>query len=209
MDQKTFSIFRDLVTSRRSVRKFAPRPVDPGIVKSVMEAVRFSPSPTNRQCFRFIAVQDPLILQSLKIDVIRKIDEISETLEGESSQAFREYAKWFTFFEQAPLVVFGLFRTFVSRLPGGRKSERRLEGLAEIQAFGGAVHAMLLGLYAMDLGSCWMSGPLVTVTQIEELLHIERPWQVGAVIPVGWPESSPPVPKKPGIDAFFGWFPAC
>lgn len=207
MDSKIFTGFRDLLSSRRSVRKFASRPVEPELVKAVMDAVRYSPAPTNRQCFKFVAVSDPLILQSLKHDVMRKAEEISENLEGDSAEVFREYTKWFTFFDQAPLVLFGLYRIFASRLPSGRKNEQTLEGVAEIQAFGGGIHALLLGLHAQGLGSCWMSGPLVAVTQIEHLLNVERPWRVGAVIPVGWPEKAPPTPKKPALEAFFSWFP--
>ncbi|NLI75351.1 MAG: nitroreductase family protein [Candidatus Riflebacteria bacterium] len=202
-----FPAFRDLLTSRRSVRRFLPKPVDPDLITSVMEAVRFSPAPTNRQCFRFMAASDPLLLQSVKNDVMRKVEGISARLDGEAAETFREYAKWFTFFDQAPLAIFGIFRIFASRLPSGSRSDASLEGVAEIQAFGGAVHALMLGLHAQGLGSCWMSGPLVAATQIEHLLHIDRPWRIGAVIPVGWPDKAPAVPKKPALETFFSWFP--
>ncbi|RCK81579.1 MAG: nitroreductase [Candidatus Ozemobacter sibiricus] len=208
MDPTTFSAFRDLVTSRRSVRRFAPKAVDPALITAVMEAIRFSPSPTNRMCFRFVGVTDPLLLQSMKNDVMLQVEEVSKTLDREAAETFREYARWFSFFDQAPLAIVGLFRVFASRLPGGTGTEPSIEGLAEVQAFGGAVHALMLGLHAQGLGSCWMSGPLIAESQIERLLHVERPWRVGAVIPVGWPEKMPAVPRKPELGTFFSWFPA-
>lgn len=203
----TFEAFAGLMSERRSVRQFRPDPVDPEIIERVIEAVRYSPAPTNRQCFRFIAVSDRLLLQSMSQDVSRRIDEIAGRLEETSAAAFRDYSKWFTFFDRAPVVLFGAYRSFASRLPSG-ESDRTLEGLAEIQAFGGAVHALLLGLHAVGLGSCWMSGPLVAENPLERLLCIEKPWRLGAVIPVGWPAAKPECPKKPAVRDILSCYPA-
>jgi len=202
----SFGHFSGLLEARRSIRQFRPEPVDPAIIARVMETVRFSPTPTNRHCFRFIAVSDSLLLQSMSQDVSRRIDEIARQLDDVSAAAFRDYSKWFTFFDRAPVVLFGTYRSFASRLPTG-ENNRTLEGLAEIQAFGGAIHALLMGLHAVGLGSCWMSGPLVAENPLERLLHIEKPWCLGAVIPVGWPSTKPPCPKKPALEDVLGWYP--
>jgi nitroreductase len=204
----SFDGFLDLLTHRRSVRKFRPDPVDLALVEKVLAGVRFAPTPTNRQCFRFLAISDPLVLQTMRHDVLRRIDSISQKLDADAGTMFREYSKWFTFFDQAPLVIFGLFRVFASRLPVDESPDKeRLEGLAEVQAFGGAVHALLLGLHALGLGSCWMSGPLIAENQLEQLLQVERPWRLGAVVPVGWPEAKGEAPHKPALEAIFSSFP--
>lgn len=202
-----FDTFSELLAGRRSIRQFRPDPVDPVLISRIIEGVRFSPAPTNRQCFRFIAVSDRLLLQSMSQDVSRRIDEIAGRLDENSAAAFRDYSKWFTFFDRAPVVLFGAYRSFVSRLPTG-ENDRTLEGLAEIQAFGGAVHALLIGLHALGLGSCWMSGPLVAENPLERLLCIEKPWRLGAVIPVGWPVGKPVCPKKPAGEDILSWYPA-
>jgi len=202
----TFGRFSELLEARRSVRQFRPDPVDPAIIARVMDAVRFSPTPTNRYCFKFIAVSDRLLLQSMSQDVSRRIDDIVRQLDDRPAATFRDYSKRFTFFDHAPVVLFGAYRSFESRLPTG-ENNRALEGLAEIQAFGGAVHALLLGLHAVGLGCCWMSGPLVAENPLERLLRIETPWHLGAVIPVGWPAATPPCPKKPAIEDVLCWYP--
>ncbi|HOY67442.1 MAG TPA: nitroreductase family protein [Candidatus Ozemobacteraceae bacterium] len=205
-DMDVFDAFSAPVIARRSVRQFRPDPVDPALIRRVLETVRYAPAPTNRHCFRFLAVSDQLLLQSMSQDVSRRIDEIAGRLDGESAAAFRDYSKWFTFFDRAPLVLFGAYRSFASRLPSG-ENDRTLEGLAEIQAFGGAVHALLIGLHAVGLGSCWMSGPLVAENPLERLLDLQKPWRLGAVIPVGWPAVRPKCPKKPSVEDILVWYP--
>jgi len=207
MNPESLCDFLELIKTRRSVRRFRCEKIDSELIKTVMEAVKFSPTPTNRQCFQFLAVSDPLLLKSMRQEILVKIDEISKNLSEEAATAFREYSQWFTFFDQAPVVLFGLYRIFVSRFPSGKDSGKSLEGMAEIQAFGGAVNSLLLALHAQGLAGCWMSGPLIAEEGIERILRIESPWRLGAVIPVGLPESIPPVPKKPTLDAVFSWFP--
>ncbi len=204
---KTPKSFDELVRARRSIRRFKGDPVDPEAVREVMDTARFSPSPTNRQCVRFVGVSDKILLQAVRQEVLKKSDEIARNLEGEAANAFHEYSRWFAFFDQAPLTVFGQYRVFASRLPGEKKTAGRLEGLAEVQAFGGAVHALLLAFFERGLASCWMSGPLIAQESIENLLRIERPWRLGAVIPIGFPEQTPPVPRKPDLESYFSWFP--
>ncbi|MFZ2958174.1 MAG: nitroreductase family protein [Candidatus Ozemobacteraceae bacterium] len=200
--------FQKLIRERRSVRKFLHEPIDPELIAGAIDDARFSPTPTNRQCYRFIAVSDPIILQAMRQDILARIEEIAVRLSPDTAASFKEYAKWFTFFDQAPVVMFGLYRLFTSRLPDGGESSRRLEGLAELPAFGGAVHALLLALHARGLGSCWMSGPLIADDKLESRLSLESPWRLGAVIPVGKAAQKPPTPRKPDPSAVFSWFPS-
>jgi YbgC/YbaW family acyl-CoA thioester hydrolase len=48
--------FRRLIASRRSLRSYAPRPVEPGKIERMLEAARWSPSCANRQSCRFLVV---------------------------------------------------------------------------------------------------------------------------------------------------------
>lgn len=51
----------DLIKSRRSVRKFSDRPVDPEMVEQILEAGRWAPSGTNNQAWRFVVVRDAAV----------------------------------------------------------------------------------------------------------------------------------------------------
>lgn len=56
----------DAIRTRRTVRRFADRPVPDDLVREVLEAGRWAPSPANLQPTRFIDVRDPAIKQSLQ-----------------------------------------------------------------------------------------------------------------------------------------------
>ena len=51
----------EAIRTRRSVRKFSNRPVEPEKLQAVLEAVQQAPSWANLQCWRFVVVQDPAV----------------------------------------------------------------------------------------------------------------------------------------------------
>jgi nitroreductase len=54
--------FYDVVRRRRSIRKYAPENVPDDALKRVLEAARWAPSWANRQCCRYVVVDDPAII---------------------------------------------------------------------------------------------------------------------------------------------------
>ncbi len=58
--------FFDIVKSRRSVRKYRPDRVPSDIVKKLLEAGRLAPSGSNIQPWRFIIIDDPKVLNTVK-----------------------------------------------------------------------------------------------------------------------------------------------
>ena len=71
-----------IIRSRRSVRSYVDRPVDRSVLEDIFDVVRMAPSARNRQCWRFVIVDDR--------DMIRRIA-------GEGSTS--------TFVARAPVVV--------------------------------------------------------------------------------------------------------
>jgi len=56
----------EAIGTRRSIRSYANKPVEKDKLLKVLEAARLSPSAGNRQPWRFIAVTDPRMKESLK-----------------------------------------------------------------------------------------------------------------------------------------------
>ena len=48
----------EAIRTRKSVRKFSDRPVEPEKLQAVLEAARLAPSWANMQCWRFVVVRD-------------------------------------------------------------------------------------------------------------------------------------------------------
>lgn len=200
-------ILSRLIRERRSVRAFHEKPVDVKELEAIFEDIAFMPCPTNRLCFRFIVIRNKLQVEAMRQEIITEIDSAAKNLDPEEGEKFRKYADFFTFFHKAPVSVVGLYRHFVSRLPSGESQGESIQGLAETQAFGGAVAALLLSLHAHGLSSCWMTGPLIAEKRILQLLEIEAPWRLGAVLPIGYPREKPQCPNKPSLDKILAILP--
>lgn len=57
--------FMDVISKRRSVRKYKPDPVPEEDIEYILEAARLAPSWANSQCWKFIVVIDPEIKEEL------------------------------------------------------------------------------------------------------------------------------------------------
>jgi nitroreductase len=58
--------FSEVIKGRRSIRKYQDREVSAEQLKSVLEAVQWSPSWANTQCWEVVVVKDPAIRQTLQ-----------------------------------------------------------------------------------------------------------------------------------------------
>ena len=58
-----------------------------------------------------------------------------------------------------------------------------------------AIQNLLLAAHAEGLGACWMTGPLHVAEEIDDFLGVENKTLV-AVIPMGYPDETPPAPKR-------------
>jgi nitroreductase len=57
--------FKDVITKRRSIRKYKSDPISKEDIEYVLEAARLSPSWANSQCWKFIVVTDPEVKEEL------------------------------------------------------------------------------------------------------------------------------------------------
>lgn len=58
--------FVEIVKTRRSIRKYEDRNVPPETLDTILEAVRWSPSWANTQCWEIVVVRDPAVKQQLQ-----------------------------------------------------------------------------------------------------------------------------------------------
>lgn len=59
--------FYDLMQSRRTVRDFAPDPVDPEIIRLAVRAAATAPSGANQQPWSFVAIGDPETKRAIRL----------------------------------------------------------------------------------------------------------------------------------------------
>lgn len=158
----------EAIRTRRSVRRFSGRPVEPEKLQAVLEAAGMAPSWGNMQCWRFVVVQNP----SLKA-------EISELAQVEPYCPPRGYKtnpaqKSLT---DAPVVI-------VVCAEPNRSSDMRCQQYFMTDV-GLAVENLMLAAHALGLGSSFVG--IFDEKRLGELFHIPHFISIVGLLPLGYP----------------------
>ena len=201
------SVLLDIIKQRRSVRKFNPEPVNDGDIKTIIEAASMAPSATNSQNWRFIAVKSEDKRKELVAAIEEQIKEYSSLITSKRAyNEFNAYARFFTFFASAPLVIAVVktpYTSFSMRIMQRYGISPETLEAADSQGPSAAVQNMLLAAHALGYGACWMTGPLIAKDKLEKVLNIVTPDHLMALIPVGKTETAPAVPKRKPMEDIF------
>jgi coenzyme F420-0:L-glutamate ligase / coenzyme F420-1:gamma-L-glutamate ligase len=183
-----------LMRGRRSIRRFRAEPVDAGTLDRLMEAARWAPSVSNRQPFRFVAVESPETRTRMARLVREAVADRLARMADEERAAAAAYAEDFSRFEQAPLVLAAYHRG--SHVLAERVGLAHSAEVGTVSSVAAAIMQLLLAAHALGLGACWMTGPLCAAPALEALLAIPAGWQLSALIPIGVPDEAPPPPPR-------------
>lgn len=183
-----------LMRGRRSIRQFRAEALPEGTLDRLIEAARWAPSASNRQPFRFMAVEEPEMRGRMATLVRDAVQASVARLPEEEHAQVLAYAENFVRFEHAPLVLLAYHRTeSVLAQSLGLAGERDVGAISSASA---AIMNLLLAAHALGLGACWMTGPLLAASALEALLGIPTGWRLSAVVPIGIPDESPPAPAR-------------
>jgi nitroreductase len=159
----------EAIATRRSIRKFAPKPIQEDVLDHILEATRLAPSGANRQPWRYIVVQDAATREKL-------------------GHACDEQM----FVAEAPVVVVACC------YPAPRSSNRgewmkKYGALLDISI--GLDH-MQLAAHALGIGSCWIGS--FSAEAVRKILGIPKDIWVVGLLPLGYPAEKPaPTPRMP------------
>jgi nitroreductase len=107
--------FAHMMSSRRSVRDFSPRPVSEATIRALVQCAGSAPSGANKQPWRFVCVRDPVVKRQIRLAAEAEEEEFYARRAGEAwlkdlaplgtdpSKPFLEVAPWL-------IVVFKLTR---------------------------------------------------------------------------------------------------
>jgi nitroreductase len=90
----------EAIKTRRSVRKFLNKPVEPEKLQAILEATRMAPSWANMQCWRFVVVQDLQV--KVQISELSYVEAYFATRGYKTNPSQKALA-------QAPVRIVGLF----------------------------------------------------------------------------------------------------
>lgn len=175
----------EAVKGRRSIRRFKPEPVPKQVLERIFETATWAPSGMNLQNWYFVVIAGDRKEALVKIagKGYYYVEPVLKEVFAEKPSVVESTKKFFSRLGGAPVVVFAYYE------PTKERPE------TSIQSVAAAIQNLLLAAYAEGLGACWMTGPLHVADQINEFLGI-RNKRLVAVIPLGYPDESPPTPKR-------------
>lgn len=160
--------FDQVVSSRRSVRKYRPDPVSGNVIRELLQYARLAPSWRNLQCWQFIVVQD----QEKKQELSRAMPAINPARKAVA---------------QAPAVI-------VLAADPSQSGSREGKDYYLVDA-GIVMDHLVLAAAARGLGTCWVG--LFQEEKVKGALKIPHSQQVVALTPLGYPAVEPsPRPRK-------------
>jgi nitroreductase len=187
--------FLAVIAGRRSVRAFTADIPPRELVIRAIEAATYAPSGMNKQPWRFVIVANEQVKAEMVRCVSAEIETILAMLAGDEyadkvGDYLRNYA---TLFRGAPFVINVLYRQYGQVIASllERSNLHYADNQEEaanpaMQSVSAAIENLQLAAHALGLATCWMTAPLFAKKQLHELLRVEAPWELAAVVPIGY-----------------------
>jgi nitroreductase len=186
----------EAIRDRRSVRRYKKDPVPREVIERIMDMAVWAPSGMNRQNWFFLVItgEKKASLVEIIAKSYRFIEPVLQKVFAEKPGAIQFTKAFFERLGDAPVVIFAYYTA----------TKEKAE--TSIQSVAAAVQNLLLAAHAEGLGACWMTGPLHVADEINEFLAIEDKTLV-AVISLGYPDETPPAPKRKSGRVVYEGFP--
>ena len=194
----------ECMQSRRSIRKFLPKMPERALLEQLIAAAVTAPSASNKQPWRFLVITNPDLKNRMASAVRAAVERVTAHIEPQFEEAFRAYGDYFTRFETAPVVIVPLYRplTLLSSMVGaGLSSQDRqditcMEQQSGIVSVSLAMENILLMAHDVGLGASGLTGPLIAMHALGELLAVPGGWGIVALVAVGYPDERPVAPAR-------------
>lgn len=171
--------FLELVTTRRSIRRFETKPVEDDKMMRVLEAARWTPSWANSQCWEIVAIKDETLLKSIAELLSPKNPATLALAKGPVTLAICAEKKKAGYYKGQQSTKFDDWLMFdLGLLTQNISLAAHAEGLGSV----------IVGSFQHD--------------KVQELLKVPDNYEVVALLPMGYPDHEPSAPKRREIGDF-------
>ena len=184
------------VEGRHSVRRFTAEPVPRDDVREMVRLATLAANAGNAQPWRFVAVDDPALLAAMRRrrrGAHRRDGRLARSRGGRSCARDAQHAR--LLHASSPR---RRWRSPCCGLPYESASDRalalrgvsrdehdRLRARPDLQSVGAAVQVLVTAAHALGYGACWLSAPVLAAPRLEELLGVDEPARLVAIVAVG------------------------
>lgn len=174
----------DLVTKRRSVRRFKPDPVPDECITKIIEVARWAPSGFHTQPWEFVVIKDP----EVKARIVAALDELAPAIKDPAKQDGQRSS-----FRDAPVFILALcdWRAKVG-LPFNPRTNEEAAPLYQ-SSMANAFMYMQLAATALGLASQWYTSTSRPGAEqaIREIVGFPEALTIYDMMVVGYQETAP------------------
>ena len=198
-----------VIKERRSIRKYQTKEIPQKLLEEVLEKALWAPSGMNKQAWELVVIRG--IERDQLLEIVSKSQEhilphlkelFPENIIEISLQVFKNLGG-------APVVILIYIPKDVIVYERDLDDQGRYH--LEFNRYNWLLSAaaltqnLLLAAHSKVLGTCWMTGPKYVEKEINELLNITDK-ELVSIIPIGYPDQSPPAPpRKDGVIKWVGF----
>ena len=170
---------------RRSVRRFADRPVDSGLVEAAVAEALTAPAPHHTRPARFVWLTDGTRRRAL-LDAMREAWRADLSADGKpAAQIDRRLARGQILYDAPEVVIPFMVPDGAHHYPDPARTNA--EHTMFTVAVGAAVQALLVGLAVRGVGSCWIGSTIFAPAVVREILQLPPDWEPLGAIAIGYP----------------------
>lgn len=202
-DLRVFQL-HDPFQARRSIRRYADRPVDRGALERALTAATWAPSAHNRQPWRFVVITSAAEKDTLASAMGARL-RADRAADGDPADAIeadarRSHAR----ITGAPVVVLAcMTMSVMDRYADARRAQA--EEVMAVQSTAMALQNLLLAAHAEGLGACWMCAPLFCPDDVRAALDLPADWRPQALITLGHPAGRGKPATRVQLDSVVRW----
>jgi F420 biosynthesis protein FbiB-like protein len=182
--------------SRRSIRRYQPRPIARALLETLLEAAIWAPSAHNRQPWRFAVVENALARQSLA-EAMASRWRRDLAADGQPQESIEQrVALSSARLTSAPvLIIASLSMAQMDSYPDATRAAA--ERTMAVQSVALACQNLLLAAHASGLGACWMCAPLFVPELVRDTLSLPSDWEPQALFTLGYPAEEKTKEREP------------
>lgn len=205
----------EVIRSRRSIRSYAPRPVDRVLLDQVFEAARWAPSSRNGQPWLFVVFAGaPQIARVCSLLDERAVAVIRSSEADPHLARFVAHCRsYFHVLRDSPVLVAACYK------PSGQIFEQSVAAhfadpggftawSPNLLSLGMAVQNLLLCAHAAGLGACFHSSPVPFLRgPLHELAGLPTRLELAGFLTLGWPATaaSATAPRRKPLAHLMRW----